>query len=280
MGLLLDGFTHHTVNTGEVEIGYSVGPDVGPTLLLLHGMSSRRDGFMNVVGPLSENFKIVTMDQRGHGLSGHTPSEYSTADQVRDVVFVLKNVCKEPAIVWGHSMGGGNAATAVSENPELATALVLEDSGLSGGGARQPGGRGVTQSIFAKHLELMDAGLSLEEMTEKIDKMSPGQPEYYAGWKAEVLIQMDNELLRSTVEGTRQGGDDPREILEKINCPVLFMQADPNAGGSNTDEYLAEIIPDRDNFTVTKIIGAGHNINREHTELLLPVVLPWLMGLN
>ena len=58
------------------------------------------------------------------------------------------------------------------------------------------------------------------------------------------------------------------------------MQADPNAGGSNTDEYLAEIIPDRENFTVKKIVGAGHNINREHTELLLPVALPWLERLG
>ena len=41
MALLLHGFTDHTINTGEVEIGYSVGPDNGSTLLLLHGVTSR-----------------------------------------------------------------------------------------------------------------------------------------------------------------------------------------------------------------------------------------------
>ncbi|HIF72389.1 MAG TPA: hypothetical protein EYQ61_07540 [Dehalococcoidia bacterium] len=70
MRLLLDGFTHHTVNTGEVEIGYSVGPGNGPAMLLLHGMSSRRDGFMHVTGILSEKHKVFMMDQRGHGYSG------------------------------------------------------------------------------------------------------------------------------------------------------------------------------------------------------------------
>jgi len=281
MGLLLDGFTHHTIHTGEVEIGYSVGPDNGPTLLLLHGMNSRRDGFLNVVGPLSQNHKIVTMDQRGQGYSGHVPGRYATADQVRDILFILENVCKEPSIIWGHSMGGGNASTLVSEHPEWAIALVLEDAGLRGGGARSAGGQqNVTRSTFAIHLELIDAGLSLEEMTDKIRALSPNQPEYYAAWKAEGLLQMDPELLRSTVEGTRIGGGNPAEILAKIECPVLFLQADPDAGGMNTDEYLAEIIPDRDNFTVRKIVGAGHNINREHTELLLPVVLPWLAGVR
>jgi pimeloyl-ACP methyl ester carboxylesterase len=177
-------------------------------------------------------------------------------------------------------MGGGNAGSTVSEHPELATALVLEDAGMRGGGARRPNAApGVTRSIFAKHLELVEADLSLEEMTAKIDAMSPGQPEYYAEWKAECLLQMDTEIMRGTVDDTRRGRSDPAEILAKIEFPVLFMQADPNSGGINTDEYLAETIPHRDNFTVKKIIGAGHNINREHTELLWPVVTPGLEGL-
>ena len=276
MGLLLDGFTHHTINSGAIEIGYSVGPDNGPTLLLLHGMSSRRDGFINVVGPLSKNHRIVTMDQRGHGYSSHTPGEYTRENQVRDLVFILENVCKEPSILWGHSMGGGNAASTVSENPELAIALVLEDSGMGGGASRRPGAASATGNIFSAHLKLIESGITAEEMASKLQELSPKQPEYFAPWKAECLLQMDKEIIRASVEGTRRGGGDPGEILSKIDCPVLFMQADPNAGGNNTDEYLAQIIPDRENFTVEKIIGAGHNINREHTDLLLPVVLPWL----
>ena len=280
MGLLLDGFTHRTIDTGEIEIGYSVGPDNGPTLLLLHGMSSRRDGFINVVEPLSKNHRIVTMDQRGHGYSSHTPGEYARENQVRDVVFVLENVCKEPAILWGHSMGGGNAASTVSKHPELATALVLEDSGLGGGAARRPSSRGSMTNIFAAHLELIESGMSAEDMAPKLQELSPNQPEYFAPWKAECLLQMDIEIIRRSVEGTRPAGGDPKEILSKIECPVLFLQADPHAGGSNTDEYLAEIIPNRENFKIEKIIGSGHNINREHTELLLPVVLPWLENLQ
>lgn len=54
MALLLHGFTDHTINTGEVEIGYSVGPDHGSTLLLLHGVTSRRDGFLRVIDSLVE----------------------------------------------------------------------------------------------------------------------------------------------------------------------------------------------------------------------------------
>ncbi len=279
MSLLINGFTDHTINTGEVEIGYSVGPDNGPTLLLLHGATGRRDSFMRVMDSLTPNHRVIGMDQRGHGYSGKTPGHYLREDHARDIQFVLKNVCKEPSIVWGHSMGGGNALVATDGNPELVRALIIEDSGFRRG-ATGPRSNSPTAVTFRAHLEMLEAGLSLEELTPKIREMSPDQPDYYAAWKAECLLQLDIEIIRNSVSGAARGGGDAAEMLSKINVPFLYLQADPDAGGSNTDESLEEIIPKRDNFTVKKIIGAGHNINREHTELLLPVVLPWLAGLQ
>ena len=59
MALLLNGFSDHTINTGEVEIAYSVGPDNGPTLLLLHGLSDRRDAFPTVIETLTEKNRVA-----------------------------------------------------------------------------------------------------------------------------------------------------------------------------------------------------------------------------
>lgn len=276
LALLLNGFTDHSINTGEVEIGYSVGPGNGPVLLLLHGVTSRRDGFLRVIDALSESHRIVTMDQRGHGYSGHTPGQYDREDHARDIRFVMENVCKEPTIVWGHSMGGGNAVAMAGDSPELLKALVLEDPAVFGKTRPVPTDSSPTVNTFRIHLDLIEAGLSIEEMAPKLQAASPGQPEYFAAWKAECLLQMDINILRDVVSGKSRGGGDPAEALAKIECPVLLMQADPAAGGILPDDYLAGIVPDRDGFTAVKIDGAGHNINREHPEKLLPVVLPWL----
>ncbi len=83
-------------------------------------------------------------------------------------------------------------------------------------------------------------------------------------------------ILRDVVAGRSRGGEDPVEVLAKIDCPVLLMQADPGAGGILPDDFLAEVVPGSDDWTVVKIEGAGHNINRDHPEKVLPVVLPWL----
>jgi len=280
MALLLNGFTDHTIDTGEVEIGYSVGPGNGPAILLCHGVTSRRDGFLRVIDELVDYYRVVTMDQRGHGFSGHTPGGYDRFDHARDIRFVLENVCVEPTIVWGHSMGGGNSVAMASNPPGNLKALVLEDPAVFGKDRPVRTGSSTTLSTFEVHLGLIDEGLTVEQMAPKLQVSNPNQPDYFSAWKAECLLQMDAEILREVVSGEFRGFDDPAKILADIKIPVLFLQADPDKGGILPDDYLAPLIPDNDTFTMKKIVGAGHNINREFPELMMPTVLPWLAALN
>ena len=276
MVLLLNGFTDHTIDTGEVEIAYSTGPDNGPTLLLLHGLTDRRDAFPTVIDTLDEMHRVVAIDQRGHGYSGRTPGHYSNDDHARDIRYILENVCQSPTVVWGHSMGGANAIAMAADPPEQLKALILEDPAIFGRARSTRAGGAPVNSPFGASLELIEAGISAEEMASRIAESEPGLPDYYAPWKAERLAQIDPEILRDVVAGRRRGVQDPKESLAKIDCPVLLMQADPDKGGILQDEFLAEITPKTGDWTVVKVVGAGHVINRNHPELALPIVMPWL----
>jgi pimeloyl-ACP methyl ester carboxylesterase len=274
--LLLNGFTDHTIDTGEVEIAYSIGPDNGPTLLLLHGLTDRRDAFPTVIDTLDEMHRVVAIDQRGHGYSGRTPGHYSNDDHARDIRYILENVCQSPTVVWGHSMGGANAIAMAADPPEQLKALILEDPAIFGRARSTRAGGAPVNSPFGASLELIEAGISAEEMASRIAQSEPGMPDYYAPWKAERLAQIDPEVLRDVVAGRRRGVQDPKESLAKIDCPVLLMQADPDKGGILQDDFLAEITPKTGDWTVVKVVGAGHVINRNHPELVLPIVMPWL----
>ena len=276
MVLLLNGFTDHAIDTGEVEIAYSTGPDNGPTLLLLHGLTDRRDAFPTVIDTLDEIHRVVAIDQRGHGYSGRTPGHYSNDDHARDIRYILENVCQSPTVVWGHSMGGANAIAMAADPPEELKALILEDTAIFGRARSTRAGGAPVNSPFGASLELIEAGISAEEMASRIAQSEPGMPDYYAPWKAERLAQIDPEILRDVVAGRRRGVQDPKESLAKIDCPVLLMQADPDKGGILQDEFLAEITPKTGDWTVVKVVGAGHVINRNHPELALPIVMPWL----
>jgi pimeloyl-ACP methyl ester carboxylesterase len=275
MSLLLQGFSDETVSTGEVQIGYSVGPDNGPTLLLAHGVTSRRDSFLPVLDALTAKYRVVTMDQRGHGYSGH-PGEYAREDHARDIKFIIENVCAAPTILWGHSMGGANSIAVAIDPPAQLKALVLEDAAVFG--RRRPASTNAspTMNMFKMSIDLIDSGIPVEEITSRFREAYPSWPDYIPAWKAESILQMDAEILRNVVGGNSASLGDPAEALARIKCPVLLMQADPTAGGILPDEFLAQIVPDSDDWTVVKIEGAGHNIHREHSDKLLPVVLPWL----
>ena len=276
MVLLLNGFTDHTIDTGEVEIAYSTGPDNGSTLLLLRGLTDRRDAFPTVIDTLDVMHRVVAIDQRGHGYSGRTPGHYSNDDHARDIRYILENVCQSPTVVWGHSMGGANAIAMAADPPEQLKALILEDPAIFGRARSTRAGGAPVNSPFGASLELIEAGISAEEMASRIAESEPGMPDYYAPWKAERLAQIDPEILRDVVAGRRRGVQDPKESLAKIDCPVLLMQADPDKGGILQDEFLAEITPKTGDWTVVKVVGAGHVINRNHPELALPIVMPWL----
>ena len=280
MDLLPAAFTHHALNTGEVTISYSVGPDNGPTLLMLHGVTSRRDGFVRVLPALMDSFRIITIDQRGHGYSGHTPGRYGRSDHAGDIRYVLDHVCREPTIVWGHSMGGGNAVQMAYENSDGVVGLVLEDAALFGSQRQRANADSPIRLMFNAQLEMRESGQSADQIAARLTEMNPTQPAFFADWKAQCLLQMDLELLRNASAGRARPGAEPDAALAAIACPMLIVQADPDNGGILPDEYLAKIVPPRDDITVVKLPGTNHNINREFAEPLLEVVLPWLATLR
>ncbi|MBN4064529.1 alpha/beta hydrolase [Dehalococcoides mccartyi] len=277
---LLDGFTDHVIDTGEVEIAYSVGPANGPDLLLLHGFSDRRDGFIGIYDAITKNHRVLTMDQRGHGFSGRTSGHYGREDYARDIRFILDNVCQGPTVVWGHSMGGGNVMEVMADPPENVKAMVLEDAALFG--AKRPVRKEPSGGVdyFQVVLEMLQTGASEVDLLKSYEAKFPGHSDSYNRLRAQSLSQMDIEILRNRAQNRSRSGHDPEQVLKEIDCPLLLMQADPDLGGILPDEYLAEIFPDKPNFTLVKIEGAGHNISKEHADLSLPIVLPWLASLQ
>jgi pimeloyl-ACP methyl ester carboxylesterase len=49
------------------QIAYAEGPDNGPPIILIPGLTSTRTGFASVSGHLAEMYHIFAIDQRGMG---------------------------------------------------------------------------------------------------------------------------------------------------------------------------------------------------------------------
>ncbi|WP_431887864.1 alpha/beta fold hydrolase [Nocardiopsis alba] len=100
----------------------------GVPLIALHGTFGRASTFSATASYLAPEFRIIALDQRGHGRSDHGGDLGSDAF-VDDALALLEHLDQGPALLLGHSMGGVVAYRLAARRPDLVRALVIEDVG-------------------------------------------------------------------------------------------------------------------------------------------------------
>ena len=130
---------------GEVEAGglrfhyLEWGKKDAPPVLLLHGIAQQCHSWDFISLALSDKYRIIALDARGHGDSQWPgDSDYSLEAHQRDLDAVVEALCLKDFVLIGHSMGGRNGYIFTSRRPELVKALVIVDTGPGTGCRKQP----------------------------------------------------------------------------------------------------------------------------------------------
>jgi pimeloyl-ACP methyl ester carboxylesterase len=101
----------------------------GPIVFLLHGSFASLHTWNDWEKELSKNFKTISLDFPGHGLTGPSPSEKYSTDDYESLVFALADQLKiDSFYVAGNSMGGQVAWTMALHHPEKVKKLILIDA--------------------------------------------------------------------------------------------------------------------------------------------------------
>ena len=99
----------------------------GDPVVLLHGYTQRIELMLDLADSLSGGFRVIVLDERGHGESSKfaDPSRYGQA-MVEDVVALLDHLGIRRAHLVGHSMGAAVAAQVALHHPDrVASASLL-----------------------------------------------------------------------------------------------------------------------------------------------------------
>ena len=102
----------------------------GQPLVLLHGLASTCRIWDLVAPILAEDFSVVALDQRGHGLSDKPDQGYDFASVSRDLREFVREMGMERPLVVGHSWGGSVALEFAVRYPELPSGLCWVDGGM------------------------------------------------------------------------------------------------------------------------------------------------------
>ncbi|HMO76034.1 MAG TPA: alpha/beta hydrolase [Sphingopyxis sp.] len=101
----------------------------GPALILLHGSNASLHTWEPLVKRLGADYRVVTLDLPGHGLTGGTPDkDYSAQGMMAAVDVVAARLGLDHFILGGNSMGGWVSWRYAIDHPERVDALILLDA--------------------------------------------------------------------------------------------------------------------------------------------------------
>ena len=98
----------------------------GTPIIVMHGMFGSMSNLGVVSRPLSEHFRVISVDLRNHGQSPHD-SAMSYPSMAADIIELMDNLGIERAHLLGHSMGGKVAMQVAMNFPERSGKVIVGD---------------------------------------------------------------------------------------------------------------------------------------------------------
>lgn len=117
-------FAHDGLQFSYLEGGNGASDDV---LLILHAHWMSASDFDEVYPRLPPWWRVVALDQRGHGETSHGGA-HSVEAYIGDIDALLDHLgVRVPVVLAGHSFGGMVANLYAAKRPERVRAIVMED---------------------------------------------------------------------------------------------------------------------------------------------------------
>jgi pimeloyl-ACP methyl ester carboxylesterase len=192
----------------------------GTPVVLLHGFPLSNAIWHKQQLRLSDRFRVITPDLRGHGKSPAPAGVYEMDVLARDVLALLDALKIDKAVIMGHSMGGYVALAAWRLAPErfLALGLIASQAGADTEEGRQ-GRHKTAEKVAAEGSKVV-----AEAMLPKL---------FAPGVQAEAIVQPVRQMMLNTppagIIGSLQGmatRPDCSALLTKISVPVLILAGD------------------------------------------------------
>ena len=240
------------------HINYAEGPDAGPPLLLIHGISGRWQDWDSVSEAFAQDWKVYAVDLRGHGKSSWTPDGYHWRLYAQDQVEFIEHVIGEPAYVVGHSLGGATALGLNALRSDLVRAAVYEDPPLF---VQRRWEGNHFRNAFTATLEVLDTKPDFQTLFDHVKETRPESDDAQCRDRAEKYMLMDPEVFRSTLSGRARANWRSEDLLQKAKSPGLLLQAEPDLGSALHDEDAAEAMDLLPTAQYEKWDDSGHGMH-------------------
>jgi pimeloyl-ACP methyl ester carboxylesterase len=248
------------------------GADAVP-LVLLHGFTGHARSWDALASSLSRHFRVLALDQRGHGESGWAPADaYGTSEMVADLAAFVDALSLERFVLLGLSMGGIVSIAYAGARPVELERLILVDIGpeIMAGGMKSIRDNVARSDVFDDP----------EEAFSRAREDNPVPPEAHHRYRVRHSLmrtedgrwtyRYDPVLRDPRAKRERLSSDAGWKAVASIDVPTLLVR------GANSDilarEVAARMIDELADGRLVEIPGSGHPVPLDKPEAFEQVV--------
>ncbi|GAA1537631.1 alpha/beta hydrolase [Streptomyces albidochromogenes] len=251
--------------------------DRPPGVLLLHGLMGRASHWASTARWLSERYRAVALDQRGHGRSDK-PSDgpYTREAYVADAEAAVEQLGLAPVTLIGHSMGALTAWQLAAKRPDLVRAVVICDMRAGAlGAASQREWDDWFKSWPVPFATLADVRKWFGEDDPWVERPSPARGEFFAevmaeradGWRP---LFSRHQMLASRATWVH---DAHWEELALVQCPTLVVRGLDGELGRAEAQEMVRVLP-RGQYA--EVVDAGHLVHYDQPEGWRSAIEPFM----
>ena len=183
-----------------VELAYQL-RGAGTPLVMIHGAQGDQSMFNDLAASFAGNFRVLTFDQRGSGLSGKPDMDYSIAMLADDTAALMDHVGFPAAHIVGVSMGGTIAQEFALRHLPKVRSLVLGCTTAGGPKAIRIGGNAFAAAYSTHQMSAEERGRALAEAA------------FTKGY-----IERHLEIIPAMIDARRQRPIDPVALDHRIKA--------------------------------------------------------------
>ncbi|MFF0204037.1 alpha/beta fold hydrolase [Streptomyces sp. NPDC005017] len=242
----------------------------GPAVLLLHGLAGQAGEWDATAALLSPRYRVVALDQRGHGASGQRPEDVSRAAYVADVVAVADELGLGAPVVVGQSLGGHTAFLTAAAHPEAVRGVVLVEAGAGEPDPSVPVQLGAWLRSWPVPFRSREVAVQYFGGGLLGEGWAGGLQERDGGWwprfDPEVLVRSLAELGRRSFVAE----------WERVGCPALLVLARSSFIPAQEYDTMLRLRPSTVSVCVP---DTGHDLHLQRPETVAALVADFVDGL-
>ncbi|MGI8926829.1 MAG: alpha/beta fold hydrolase, partial [Tepidiformaceae bacterium] len=262
--MVTTAYTERDVLVRDLKLHYQEwGSPSAPAILMLHGFGVSGHMFDEFAARVQERYRLIALDQRGHGDSDWSPEgDYSRDAFVADFEGFREALGIDRFVLVGHSMGGLNAVAYAVRYPHRVSALVLVDVGPESAKEGVDNivrfTRGPDELDFEEFVEMthrFNPRRSIENIRERMRYRLRQMDSGKWTWKFDRRFRQADNGLRI---GSELSNDESWQLFRRVTVPALLVRgAESDVLTPAVAERAAREMP---RATLAMVPGAGHSV--------------------